>query len=136
MSLCSTLGVPVNAVGVMGAGLAKEFAKRFPSLEPAYRKAIKDGALAIGTPWLYRHPETNLGALCIVTKDHWKMPSELIHIEQSLEWISRNWEGIGIQDLALPKLGCGLGGLEWPKVKALMELHLGSINLKVEVYGD
>lgn len=132
-SSCSVLGAPVNAVGVMGAGLAKEFARRFTGIEPAYKKACKEGALSLGTPWLYRHPETQQGVLCIATKDHWSLPSEYLYIEQALEWISRNWEWMGIADLALPALGCGLGTLEWGKVKPLIERYLGNA-MPLEVY--
>jgi O-acetyl-ADP-ribose deacetylase (regulator of RNase III) len=134
LSDCSVLGAPVNAVGTMGAGLAKEFARRFQGLEPAYKKACKEGSLSIGTPWLWHCDETQQNVLCIATKDHWKLPSEYLYVEQAMEWIALNYARVGIADLALPMLGCGLGGLEWSRVKQTIERYLGHIDLPVEVY--
>ena len=42
---------------------------------------------------------------------------------------------MGISSLALPPLGCGLGGLNWSEVKNLINKHLGPIeDLDVYVY--
>ena len=42
---------------------------------------------------------------------------------------------MGISSIALPPLGCGLGGLNWSDVKALIEEILGPIHdLDVFVY--
>jgi hypothetical protein len=42
---------------------------------------------------------------------------------------------MGISSLALPPLGCGLGGLNWTDVKNLIDKHLGAIaDLDVYVY--
>ena len=137
MSTCGTLGCPVNTKSVMGAGLAKEFARRFPGLEAAYKKACRSGALGVGTPWLWSPDGAEpTKVLCIATKDHWKQPSEYLYIEQAAEWIAKNHEAAGIKELALPALGCGLGGLEWHRVKGILERYLWSedLKLKLEVY--
>jgi O-acetyl-ADP-ribose deacetylase (regulator of RNase III) len=39
---------PVNCVGVMGAGLALEFKRRFPAAFVDYQAACKSGSLRIG----------------------------------------------------------------------------------------
>lgn len=36
--------------------------------------------------------------------------------------------------LALPRLATGVGGLDWPPVRALIETHLGSLDIPVSVY--
>ena len=36
--------------------------------------------------------------------------------------------------IALPRLATGVGGLEWPAVQALVETHLGRVEIPVIVY--
>jgi O-acetyl-ADP-ribose deacetylase (regulator of RNase III) len=36
--------------------------------------------------------------------------------------------------VALPRLATGVGGLEWPAVQALIETHLGRVDIPVIVY--
>jgi len=36
--------------------------------------------------------------------------------------------------LALPRLACGVGGLNWDEVKQLIEKQLGDLNMPVYVY--
>jgi len=40
--------IPVNCVGVMGAGLAKQFADKYPELEKSYRQCCLDRSISIG----------------------------------------------------------------------------------------
>lgn len=41
----------------------------------------------------------------------------------------------GIRSVALPKLGCGLGGLEWKEVRPLIDTILGDMDdVEVVVY--
>ena len=42
---------------------------------------------------------------------------------------------MGIQSIAMPALGCGLGGLKWSEVQPLIVNHLGALpDLDVYVY--
>jgi hypothetical protein len=34
----------------------------------------------------------------------------------------------------LPRLACGVGGLNWDDVKPLIEKHLGALNIPVYIY--
>jgi O-acetyl-ADP-ribose deacetylase (regulator of RNase III) len=34
---------------------------------------------------------------------------------------------MGIQSIAMPALGCGLGGLKWSEVQPLIVKHLGAL---------
>ena len=40
----------------------------------------------------------------------------------------------GIASIAIPPLGCGLGGLHWPEVRRLIEKTLSSANTEIIVY--
>ena len=134
-SKAQTLVNPVNRVGVSGAGLAKEFKKRYPDMHRAYARACSQHRM--GELLLHRHTGTALPQiLCFVTKEHWREPSVLALIEEGLvQFASTRWLRDGtITSVAFPALGCGYGGLAWRDVKPLMIAHLSPIETPVSVY--
>ena len=68
------------------------------------------------------------------TKDHWKDPSKYEYIDSGLSYFAKNYKALKITSCAFPRIGCGLGGLDWEKVKALLEKHLGDLDIEIEVY--
>ena len=118
---------PVNCFGVSGAGLAKAFRERFPVNEELYRKACLRKALRIGRVFPVRltgqtQPEYIIN---FPTKDHWKQPSRPDWIRRGLFSLSEQITILGLRSLALPALGCGLGGLDFPEVQELVLDYLG-----------
>jgi O-acetyl-ADP-ribose deacetylase (regulator of RNase III) len=113
----------VNTVGVMGGGLALQFKHAFPENFTAYAKAsmqrevvigrmfVTKGMRAEGPGWIVNFP----------TKEDWHNPSELEYIEAGLTDLIRVIERLRIRSIALPPLGCGLGGLDWAVVRPLIE---------------
>ncbi len=125
----------VNCCGVMGAGIALEFKKRFPQMYKAYRKACRQGNLDIGRPFLWK--SETVWILNFPTKLHFVQPARLPYIEQGLCWIVENYKREGITSMAMPRLGTYLGGLKWEDVRALIEHHLGGLSdLEVTVYEE
>ncbi len=131
---CQTLVNPVNCVGVMGAGLAWQFAERYPKLEREYRCICRNKLLTIDKLWICRY--SGKWVLCFPTKRHWRAPSKLKYIEAGLRNLVKTYKTRGITSIAFPKLGCGLGGLDWNDVRALMERYLGPIELDVQIYAE
>jgi O-acetyl-ADP-ribose deacetylase (regulator of RNase III) len=133
----------VNCQGVMGAGLALEFALRHPDLEADYQLRCQAGAVQIGRPYLFALPPGSTAGyravLNVPTKQHWRFPSRLGWIEQALSYIASHYSQAKppITSLALPRLGCDKGGLEWTEVRPLIERHLGDCpDLTVYLCGD
>lgn len=130
---------PVNCVGVMGAGLAKQFAQRFPAFEALYRIDCDRGLLTPGHPQMYGTKESPW-VVMFPTKDHWRDPSNLEWVEEGLARLKEMIEELSvctpIRSIAIPKLGCGLGGLNWEEeVRPLVKFHLAGIDkLVVELY--
>ena len=60
--------------------------------------------------------------------------SRLEDIEGGLDWVQRNFQTLGIESLAMPALGCGLGGLDWKDVGPLMCKYLHGIGIPVAIY--
>ena len=126
---------PVNCVGVSGAGLAKEFARRYPENDRLYRLACKEGRVLPGRGVI---TATGLdGPAYIVnfpTKRHWRDRSRLEDIEMGLRNLHRELLRRQIGSIALPALGAGLGGLSWHEVRELIEREFGEqMEIKVTV---
>lgn len=123
----------VNCVGVMGAGIALEFKKRYPDLFNDYKQRCQKGEVIAGRPYLFENDKVQV--LNFPTKRHWKNNSDINDIEDGLKYLAEHHADMGIFFLALPPLGCGLGGLEWASVKTLIDKHLGPLpDLEVLVY--
>ncbi len=123
----------INIVGVMGAGLALEYKNRYPQMFADYKKRCQLGEIKPGQPYLWEDEHSQI--LNFPTKRHWKDSSRIEDIEDGLQYLANNYQQLEIQSLALPPLGCGLGGLEWEIVRPLIEKYLGHIpDLEVFVY--
>lgn len=139
---CDILVNTVNCVGVMGKGIALEFSRNYPKLLDEYRKACTRNDLQIGKCWFFKFEEFiwTRYICCFPTKDHWKDPSKLIYIEKGLDDLtSQLIKNFKLEDIsiAIPKLGCGNGGLDWKDVLPLMEsrLHMLEVSgLEVVIY--
>ena len=128
---------PVNCVGVMGAGLALQFKLAYPKMFRDYRLACELGKVAIGSVWPFDRGLTSTPRWIInfPTKRHWRDVSEIDSIDRglvSLKWFLADNE---IKSVAIPALGCGLGGLDWVDVKASIERSLDGVNTTCIVYG-
>ena len=132
-SPAQTLVNAVNTVGVMGKGVALTFPQMFPEMFAEYRRLCAEGALQIGQLHLYRGPQKNV--LNFPTKEHWRSPSRPEYIEAGLRTLVASYESWGITSLALPLLGCGAGGLDYPaQVLPLFESYLSTLSIPVFIH--
>ena len=113
---------PVNCVGVMGKGLALGFKQHFPDNFNAYKQACQAGKVRPGQ--LFNFSEGNVVIVNFPTKVHWRDPSRYEWIEQGLEALAAELPRLNVAAIAIPKIGTGLGGLSWPKVRDLIVKHL------------
>ena len=93
---------------VMGAGLARQAADRYPGLADRYGACLRRGQ--------DRAVITDHRLLLAPTKDHWRAPAvpDLVH---DLLEAAAGWTRTGAGVLVLPAPGCGLGGLPWGQVR-------------------
>ncbi|MCE9582118.1 MAG: macro domain-containing protein [Planctomycetes bacterium] len=115
---------PVNIVGVMGKGLALQFKKAYPDVFKAYQLACKAGELHVGRVFVCELPRRAVGPRWVVhfpTKVHWRDPSRLADIEFGLVDLVAAICRLEMRSIAIPQLGCGNGGLNWPDVQPLVE---------------
>ena len=127
---------PVNTVGVMGKGLALQFKRAYPQMFTDYARAAAAGELTVGRMhvWAIRAAAGPRFIVNFPTKRHWRGRSRLEDIAAGLEGLAQVIEQHGITSIAVPPLGCGLGGLDWPVVRPLIEAALGDLDCVVQLY--
>lgn len=127
----------VNCVGVMGAGVALAFKQKYPDMFKLYVKECKKGLIRPGIPSVWNSDDMFSKEIIIInfpTKDHWRNPSEYEYVEDGLKWLAEYLKQIKNSVITLPALGCGHGGLDWLKVKKLIEKYLSDSQHKILVF--
>lgn len=127
-----TLVNTVNLRGTMGKGLALAFKSKFSGLFESYAIDVMEKRIAIGLPTIWKGKEK--WVVNFPTKDDWRKPSEYSYIEKGLAGLRGKLDEWGVLSLALPPLGCGLGSLDWNKVRPMIEKHLGDMEMSIEVF--
>ena len=108
----------VNCEGFMGKGIAYQFKLRYPVNNQEYIEACRNGKFYIGTVLAIK--EENKVIINFPTKDKWRNPSKYEYIETGLDALIKILPDLNIDSIAIPPLGCGNGGLEWPKVRNIL----------------
>jgi O-acetyl-ADP-ribose deacetylase (regulator of RNase III) len=109
----------VNCVGVMGRGIALQFRKAFPENFKAYEAACKKKEVRTGKVVVFETGRLT-GPRFIInfpTKRHWRGKSRIEYIDSGLESLVDEIKKRKIKSVAVPPLGCGLGGLNWKSVR-------------------
>ena len=146
-----TLTISVNTIGVMGKGLASRTKYQFPRVYVTYQDLCRNKTLKMGKPYLYKgkisldyllvdEPEKLLNAnletcfLLFPTKTDWREMADIKGIEEGLKWLVDNYKKEGMESLAMPALGCGLGWLDWGIVGPLLCRYLKQLDVIVDLY--
>ncbi len=128
----------VNCVGVMGAGIALKTRKLYPTACLDYFMACKKGSLKPGGLIVSEQSWDAAGPRYIfhvATKNHYKNPSRIEWIASGVVLIKEAIESRpAIRSIAIPSLGCGLGGLSWSHVRPIIETCLQDLNVNTFVY--
>lgn len=120
----------VNCVGVMGRGIALQFKDAFPDNFKAYAAACKRQEVQPGRMFIFERRQLGNPKFIInfPTKRHWRGQSRLGDIEAGLQSLVREIRDRGIQSIAIPPLGSGLGGLDWAQVRSRIEKALAALS--------
>jgi len=127
----------VNTVGVMGKGIALQFKNMFPNNFKLYSIACKNQDLKIGKLLVHKEETLLSGNKVIInfpTKTDWRLPSEYEYIELGLKELVNVIIENKIKSIAIPPLGSGNGGLDWHKVKPILEEHLKNLDCDIYIY--
>jgi len=113
----------VNCVGVMGRGIALQFKKAFPEMFREYKRACDAQTVVPGVVLVHEVGRLHgpRFVISVPTKRHWRGKSRLEDVKLGLDALVREVQSRGIRSIAVPPLGCGLGGLAWDEVRPLIE---------------
>jgi O-acetyl-ADP-ribose deacetylase (regulator of RNase III) len=113
----------VNCVGVMGRGIAAQFKRAYPKNFSTYQQACKRHEVQPGRMLIVETgPLANpRWVINFPTKRHWRGNSRLEDIDAGLAALVADVGRLGITSIAVPPLGCGLGGLDWAVVRPRIE---------------
>lgn len=114
----------VNTEGIMGKGVALQFRHAYPEMYKAYKLACQSGDVKPGKMFIFGIPSIGNPQYIInfPTKRSWRSKSRMEDIETGLKALVADVQRLGIRSVAIPPLGCGLGGLSWPEVCQRMQL--------------
>ena len=126
----------VNTAGVMGKGIALQFKNAFPANFKAYSEAVKSGSFQLGKVLMV--PVNPTGKVRYIvnfpTKGHWRYPSKIAWIESGLQDLKIQIKEKGIKSIALPRLGCGNGGLDWTQVRPIIEKEMNDLDVEIIIF--
>jgi O-acetyl-ADP-ribose deacetylase (regulator of RNase III) len=126
----------VNCIGVMGGGIALEFKNRYPDMFISYKLVCNNKMLVPGT--VHTFPSGDLTKQPHIINFPTKTdlsPSKLIYVMLGLPTLVSECQRLGVRSVAIPALGCGLGGLDWEDVKELIQNEMSKLKgVDVMVY--
>lgn len=129
------IGHGVNTSGVMGAGVAALVRSRWPELYPAYQAACRSGALIPGgvLPWRTGTPGIRM-VFNLASQPRPGRYARLDLIERSAAATLALAADAGFDRVAIPRIGAGIGGLDWPNVQAVLKAVEADTRVEWEVW--
>jgi O-acetyl-ADP-ribose deacetylase (regulator of RNase III) len=104
-----------NCAGAMDAGVAIAFKKRWPRMFDDYAARCADRRFHLGDVFVWSEGDEVVYNLAI--QEHWKKKAKLAALTRALR---KTVELAKVAGLGIPRLGTGLGGLDWPRVKKVL----------------
>lgn len=109
-----------NCSGGFGSGVAGAIRKKYPAVREAY---LKHEPKALGTCQFVDHAD-RIWVNAFTQQSYGydgRQYADLTAVGYCLAEIADYMEANGYKTIAMPKIGCGLGGLKWDQVSILVE---------------
>lgn len=120
-------------------GLALALRERWPAMVRDFRHYIRAERPKAGSTWAW--PTTDgqrIVSLLTQEGDYGQGttpgPAQLEHVRHALRALRQFVEREGVTSVAIPKVGTGVGGLDWADVRPIIEAELGTLQVPVYVY--
>lgn len=121
-----------NCAGAMGKGIALQFRQKYPQMYLQYKKLCNEGKFQLGD--VFEYVSDNEHIYNLGTQKDWKTKAELNAIKESVYKMFLSASSQHVKGIAIPKIGAGLGGLDWMDVrKTLEEVAAGFPNIDLSV---
>ena len=113
------IGQGVNCKGVMGAGIAAKFRSEFPENYLKYRQMCSYNALRPGKALLVE--EKGKLIVNMASQDFPGADATYDRVAKSAAFSAGALMRLGVDTLAIPMIGCGIGGLKWEPVEEILK---------------
>lgn len=125
------LGHGVNVKGAMGAGIAAQFSRRYPDMHKEYFELCLNGGLNPGDVYVYYAEPTVFN---IASQDYPGPNARLSWLAIGLGNMYSEAVESMMGSIALPQIGCGIGGLDWKDVKGLITDYADYYGIETELW--
>lgn len=127
------IGHGINCFGAMRAGIATQFSNRYPDMYEWYKMLCKTRSIKPGNAYLWTPTE---GPTVANIASQWRPGPDARY----------TWAVSGIRDVvdfcfdndlekfAIPRIGCGIGGLDWEVLERKLGREFGDSCVDIEVW--
>lgn len=122
----------VNISALMGAGIAPIFKRKHPDMFAEYALACRSGELVPGGVHTWVSPEITI--FNVASQDRPGANARIEWLESSMSEALAQAELMGFDRISMPRIGCGIGGLDWVDVEPLLERLASEQNCDLEVW--
>lgn len=105
-------GVAEGSQEGLGTGLALKISKKWPEAQSAFKKHTRGGRFKGGEIFVVPPSETRPGIVYIATQPD-MYHATIQYLRKGLRSLVRWADANGVESVALPKIGAGLGKLSW-----------------------
>lgn len=129
-------GVATGSQEGLGTGLAFKISRKWPAAQKQFKKYTYSRKFAGGDIFVVTPTAAHPGIIYLATQPDMYQASK-VFLNRSLRNLAKYSEAHSLEEIALPKIGAGLGKLDWETdVKPLLKQHLADIQTIVCVYED
>ena len=127
-----------NCEGIMNAGIARDLKNKFPQMYREYNSLCSAHLAKPGEYHIYSS-QNSPHIINLFTQKTIEEGAKIEYIEDSLALLASKLpelknKDVDIKSLGMPRLGCGLGRLNWSQVRPVIERNLGNLDIEVIVY--
>jgi O-acetyl-ADP-ribose deacetylase (regulator of RNase III) len=109
-----------NCQGSMDGGIAVQFRRQWPEMYEEYRARCLDGRFRLGEVFPWR-TAAGLVIFNLATQYLPGADARLDAVEQALGRMVAQAGEMGVSRIGMPRIGAGIGGLQWEDVRQVME---------------
>lgn len=114
----SAIGHGCNTVGSMGAGIAREVRRRWPDCYRDYAELCRTGRFMIGG--FHAWEGDGIVVYNLATQVRPGRDARLDAIRDAVAAALADAQARGLDRLGLPRIGAGIGGLDWSDVRRVL----------------
>lgn len=126
-----------NCHGVMGAGVAKIVREKYHTAFLYYRQAVSQGWFypGVAQPCRVDHDNGEVTTVYNLATQNAPGANAKYHfVEQAMRNMKEHMFFVGNKRIAMPKIGAGIGGLDWNRVETIIDGVFARDTFDVVVY--